>query len=81
MIKGTQLIHFAHGLLAGFVFFFSWILSVFLFIQFFVYEYFEESKIKDEMYYELREWSAGFACGLGLYLALVLLNVTPACYP
>jgi hypothetical protein len=80
VIRRTQLIHFAHGVLAGAVFFISWVLSAFLYIQFFIYEYFEESKIKDEMYYELREWALGFACGLGVYLAFVLLNVAPAYY-
>lgn len=66
-----SVIHFAHGILSGALFWTSWIVSVFLYGQFFLYEYVEESKIKDEMYAELREWSAGFVIGLlAAYLAL-----------
>lgn len=53
-----------HGLTAGFLWFVDWKVSLFLFLQFFAYEYVEETKVKDEMYHELREWSAGFAVAL-----------------
>lgn len=59
-------VHFLHGVLAGFLSLTFFALSAFLFIQFFAYEYVEQSKIRDEMYFELREWSIGFILGLGI---------------
>jgi len=41
-----------HGLTAGFLWFVDWKVSLFLFLQFFAYEYVEETKVKDEMYHE-----------------------------
>jgi hypothetical protein len=63
----------AHGAVAGFLWWIDWRVSLFLFLQFFLYEFFEETKVKDEMYYELREWATGFVIALLIVLALILL--------
>jgi Na+/H+ antiporter NhaD/arsenite permease-like protein len=73
MVRWTQIIHVLHGAVAGFLWWIDWRVSLFLFLQFFLYEYFEESKIKDEMYYELREWATGFVIALLIVLAFILL--------
>jgi len=62
--------HILHGLIAGLFWFKCAWLSAFLFIQFFLYEYFEEKKVKDEMYHEVKEWSLGFVIGLLIYEAV-----------
>jgi len=67
MMKGNWYIHLLHGLLGGFTFKPLPLLSLFLYVQFLAYEYFEENKIQDEMFHELREWSLGFFIGLVLY--------------
>jgi len=46
-------------------------LSLFLFVQFFVYEFVEETKIHDELFHELREWSFGFILGLATCLCVL----------
>jgi len=56
-------VHVAHGALSGALFTYIPLLSIFLYIQFFLYEFFEETKIRDELYFELREWSTGFILG------------------
>jgi hypothetical protein len=73
MVRLTQIAHIAHGAAAGFLWWLDWRVSLFLFLQFFLYEFFEESKIKDEMYYELKEWAMGFIIALLLVLAFILL--------
>lgn len=60
--------HGLHGAIAGALWFLSWGLSVFLFAQFVLYEYVEETKIRDEMFFELREWAFGFVGGLTYWL-------------
>ena len=73
MSKLSILCHILHGLAAGFLVPRGWLgyaISLFLFVQFFVYEYVEESKIRDEMFHELREWSFGFIIGLVLGLCV-----------
>jgi len=58
------LAHYLHGFIAGM---FWWIcpwLSAFLYVQFFLYELVEETKLKDEMYRELKEWAVGFLIGV-----------------
>jgi hypothetical protein len=71
--------HIALGLLAGVLAgLFKWFglaLAVFIFVMFFLYEYFEERKIQDEMFYELREFVLGFC--VGLILSLVLTSSPP----
>jgi len=65
--KLSIICHVLHGLIAGFLAPKSWLglaISLFLYIQFFVYEHVEETKIRDEMFFELREWSLGFIVGL-----------------
>jgi hypothetical protein len=64
MVRLSQVVHVLHGLASGFLWWVDWRVSLFLFLQFFAYEYFEETKVKDEMYHELREWSSGFAVAL-----------------
>jgi hypothetical protein len=73
MVRWSQVAHVAHGAVAGFLWWIDWRVSLFLYLQFFLYEFFEESKIKDEMYYELKEWATGFVITLLLVLALILL--------
>jgi len=73
--RTKQAIHGAHGFLAGLLAIDYTIISIFLYAQFFLYEYFEETKIRDEMYYELMEWATGFALGLSTSLALKFLEV------
>jgi Na+/H+ antiporter NhaD/arsenite permease-like protein len=73
MVRWSQVAHVAHGAVAGFLWWIDWRVSLFLFLQFFLYEYFEETKVKDEMYYELREWAAGFVIALLIVLAFILL--------
>ena len=68
MVRVSQVVHVLHGLTSGFLWWVDWRVSLFLFLQFFAYEYFEETKVKDEMYHELREWSAGFAVALVMML-------------
>lgn len=71
----SMLTHVFHGILAGIFWFIDYKLSVFLFVQFFLYEYVEEEKIKDEMFYELREWSGGFAVGLAISILRFSLSL------
>lgn len=47
-----------HGLLIAF----------FLFLQFMIYEYVEETKIRDELYFEVQEWALGYAVGLCFFI-------------
>jgi hypothetical protein len=73
MSKLSILCHVFHGLAAGFLAPKGWLglaISLFLYAQFFAYEYVEESKIRDEMFHELREWSFGFIIGLVLGLCV-----------
>jgi hypothetical protein len=73
MSKLSILCHVLHGLTAGFLAPKGWlglVVSLFLYAQFFAYEYVEESKIRDEMFHELREWSFGFIIGLVLGLCV-----------
>ena len=74
-IRYTVLAHISHGALAGFLWWIDFRLSLFLFLQFFLYEYFEESKIKDELYHELKEWALGFILGLMSMFLLILLPI------
>ena len=71
----NSLVHHLHGFLAGALSIDFIAVSFFLFIQFFAYEYFEETKVKDEMYHELREWSTGYVVGFALILFLRLFGV------
>jgi hypothetical protein len=69
----STLSHVLHGLIAGFITLKGWLsfaISLFLFTQFFIYEYLEETKLKDEMFHELREWSFGFVVGLVVSLCV-----------
>jgi hypothetical protein len=77
MVRWSQIAHVAHGAAAGFLWWVDWRVSLFLFLQFFLYEFFEESKIRDELYRELKEWATGFVIALLLVLAFVLL-MSPA---
>jgi len=71
----NSLVHYLHGLLAGFLSVDFIVVSIFLFVQFFAYEFFEETKVKDEMYHELREWSTGYVVGFALILFLRMFGV------
>lgn len=72
MIRKSQVAHIAHGLAAGFLTglyeWFGLLVAAFLYIQFIAYEFVEETKIRDEMYYELKEWGGGYIVGLLLTL-------------
>jgi len=76
-VRLTQLAHIAHGALAGFLWWLDWRVSLFLFLQFFLYEYFEETKVKDELYHELKEWAFGFAIALLAVLLVTWFAVPP----
>ena len=79
MVRWSQVAHVVHGAVAGILWWIDWRASLFLFLQFFLYEFFEESKIKDELYHELREWATGFVVALLVVLAFILLAPpTPA---
>jgi len=69
----SQLAHVLHGFLAGFIFTLDWRVSLFLFVQFLLYEWVEESKIKDELYHEIKEWSIGFALGYLTWLTIIFV--------
>lgn len=56
--------HLLHGFLAGLLTLNYFYISLFLYVQFFAYEYVEETKIEDEMYKELKQWSIGYIFGL-----------------
>jgi len=77
MARWSQIAHVAHGAVAGFLWWLDWRVSLFLFLQFSLYEFFEESKIKDEMYHELKEWAMGFVIALLIVLLLLLLIPSP----
>jgi hypothetical protein len=73
MSRLSILSHILHGLIAGVLAPRGWLgyaISLFLFVQFFVYELVEESKIQDEMFHELKEWSFGFIIGLVISLCV-----------
>lgn len=76
-MRKTQIIHFLHGFFGGLTFKPLPLLSLFLYLQFLLYEYFEETKIKDELYHELKEWSAGFFTGLFSYIFLAFFHLVP----
>jgi hypothetical protein len=67
------LAHYLHGFLAGILSVDFIAVSFFLFTQFLAYEFFEETKVKDEMYHELKQWSTGYVGGL--VLSVVLFRV------
>ena len=73
MVRLSQVAHFLHGAIAGALWWVDWKVSLFLFLQFFAYEWVEESKVKDEMYHELQEWALGFATFLSLVLLVKIL--------
>jgi NhaP-type Na+/H+ and K+/H+ antiporter len=56
--------HVSFGIISGFFGLVNLPLSVFLYLQFLMYEFVEESKLKDELFYELREFSLGYLLGL-----------------
>ena len=66
-------IHYVAGYIAGFLWFIDHLLSVFLYVQFLAYEYVEEEKVHDQMYYELREFTAGFVLGFLSYMVIIYL--------
>jgi hypothetical protein len=68
----SSLAHYSHGLLAGVLSIDFIAVSIFLFVQFLAYEFFEETKVKDEMYHELREWSTGYVFG---FVSLLILRI------
>jgi succinate dehydrogenase/fumarate reductase cytochrome b subunit len=71
----SSLAHYLHGLLAGVLTVDFIAVSIFLFVQFLAYEFFEETKVRDEMYHELREWSTGYVAGLVLSLILYVARL------
>ncbi|MEM2365697.1 MAG: hypothetical protein QXL06_02010 [Nitrososphaerota archaeon] len=71
------LTHVVFGFISGFLTGFLWplglALGIFLYVQFFLYEYFEEQKVSDEMFFELREFTTGYTIGLIISLAYKML--------
>ncbi|MFQ6011671.1 MAG: hypothetical protein ACE5KG_05820 [Nitrososphaerales archaeon] len=43
---------------------------MFLYLTFFVYEWVEQQKAKDEMYHEMKEWAFGFVVGMIAWYAI-----------
>ena len=66
--------HVLAGILAGLAWYSNPFLSGFIFLLFFVYEFVEQTQVKDEMYHELKEFSIGF---LVLVSPLVVSKVLP----
>jgi len=65
------------GLITGILGWFGFAVGIFLYIQFFLYELFEEQKTGDEMFYQLREFTAGYTVGLILGLIITkYLSIT-----
>lgn len=50
-------------------------IALFIYLQFFLYEWVEEQKLRDEMFYELREFAAGYIAGLIACLAIRALGI------
>lgn len=74
MMTIQQAVHVLHGFLAGLVaMLWSIWLALFLYVQFVLYEMVEETKVRDEMYRELKEWAMGFATAVSLMLFLIFL--------
>ena len=61
-------VHYLIGFISGFIWFIDKYLAIFLYIQFFLYELVEEEKKHDQMYIELREFTAGFVIGMIVFL-------------
>ena len=71
------LAHYLHGFLAGVLSVDFIAVAFFLFVQFLAYEFFEETKVKDEMYHELKQWSTGYVGGFLLAIALGQISLLP----
>jgi hypothetical protein len=56
--------HIALGFYAGSMTYISFPASVVIIVLFLIYEWVEESKVRDEMYYEVREFLTGYSAGL-----------------
>lgn len=70
--------HIVHGAIAGFATgmleWFGLAVATFIFIQFTIYETVEESKLKDELYKELKEWTLGYVVGFTIGATLKHLS-------
>ena len=64
-ITKEQIAHLAIGLIAGLAWFSKGgpALAIFIAFLFFLYEFVEESKVGDELYHEIKEFTAGFVGG------------------
>ncbi|GEM_PF-2516675 len=71
----NKLAHYLIGFFAGIISYIDFRQSVFLYILFFCYEYVEETKIQDEMYIELKEFTIGYILGLLLVYYPVLIKL------
>ena len=78
-IRISLIAHILHGIFAGVLTLalsLGPFLAIFLFAQFLLYEFVEETKIKDELYYEIQEWAFGYAIGLiKIILAKYIMNI------
>ena len=66
--------HVLAGALAGLAWYSNPFLAGFIFLLFITYEYVEMTKVEDEMYHEVKEFSIGF---LVLVSPLVVSKVLP----
>jgi hypothetical protein len=77
--KKDIIYHIFHGFLSGLTTvllgWFGLAVSIFLFIQFILYEIAEERKIQDELYKELREWTLGYSTVITIKVVLKCLYV------
>ena len=64
-ITKEQIAHLAIGLIVGLAWFSKGgpALAIFIAFLFFLYEFVEEFKVKDELYHEIKEFTAGFVGG------------------
>lgn len=68
--------HVAYGCLSGYFWWIDSLASVFLFFLFVFYEVVERVKIRDELYHEVKEFTAGFALGLVIHHVVKTLGLS-----
>jgi hypothetical protein len=70
----SRIVHVALGIIAGLLILKYPIASLTLTALFLIYEYVEETKVLDEMYLEVKEFTGGYLIGLSIVLILRALG-------
>jgi hypothetical protein len=70
----SRAIHVILGIIAGLLILSYPIAALALTALFLIYEYVEETKVLDEMYLEVKEYTAGYLIGLSIVLILRALG-------